>query len=85
MIVQLYKSLAHFYRRHYSEFELNLLIFFIDMIAFIRLIRDNLFYLLNQDPNNQKLLQEQIGAWKKMLTSAWYRANNQNSSQYDEQ
>ncbi len=80
MLVQLYKSLTLFYRRHYSRLELLLLVMLIDVAAFIRYIRDAWLYRTNRDQKFRILLRSRIEAWKQLLSNQWYRASNRNGA-----
>ena len=71
MVVQLYTSLANFYRHHYSKWRLTQLTLLVEWIAFARLIRDSAMHLLARDTDQRSRLAGNTAAWKRLLFGAW--------------
>lgn len=73
MIVQLYASLAQFYRRHYSRVRQVELAMLVSSVAFARLIRDSLAIGFTRDQNERAV---DIHAWRRLLAGEWQTLGN---------
>jgi N-acetylglucosaminyl-diphospho-decaprenol L-rhamnosyltransferase len=72
MELQYYKSLALFYRKHYSGLQFYEMVLLIKCVAMARLIRDSIFRLLSHPENRPNLTTRTI-TWKHILIDGWYR------------
>lgn len=73
MTIQLYRSLALFYRQHYSASRLVMLMLLVRAIAFFRLLRDGIALLATSQPAQKAVLASHITAWKCLLAGGWER------------
>lgn len=67
MSLQFFRSLAHFYRRHYSGWRLAQLISIMKIIALARWLRDIARLCLTPDRRRRSRLAEALTAWRRIL------------------
>jgi GT2 family glycosyltransferase len=72
MELQYYKSLAHFYHKHFSGLRLFEMVLLVKCVALARLIRDSVALLFSK-PNDRLNLTPKTVAWKHLLIDLWYR------------
>jgi GT2 family glycosyltransferase len=72
MELQYYKSLALFYRKHFSDLQLIEMMLLVKCVAIARLIRDSISLLLS-NPDKRTSFTPKIVAWKHILFDQWYR------------
>jgi GT2 family glycosyltransferase len=67
MALQFFRSLAHFYRRHYSGLRLAQLIVIMKTLALARLLRDTAHFHLTLDRRQRAGIAENRAAWQHIL------------------
>ena len=67
MLVQFYASLVHFYRRHYTRWQLTQLIWIMKSIVLARWLRDAARRRLDRERPSAPWLAEDVSAWRRIL------------------
>jgi len=71
MNLQFFASLARFYRKHYSELRLSMLILLVEGFALLWLVRDRFSLLITRDQARRSRLHENLGIYQRLLLGAW--------------
>jgi hypothetical protein len=73
MAVQMFASLAHFYRKHYSQLRLAELTLLVALAALARLARDLILLRLRRESRSRAHLELNIHAWQRLLLGQWLK------------
>ena len=74
--IQFFRSLARFYRKHYSRVLLLELVFIVKAVAFFRLVYDFILLQFIGDAPKRSAIEVNLDLYRNLLLDRWHRCSN---------